>query len=208
MPDMPYRVPRHRARFEQEIDRSRFIGIVAPVSTADEAENELRELRVEFRDATHLCWAYVLGDPDSGPKMRFDDAREPTGTAGRPILNVLQRRKIGDALLVVVRYFGGTKLGAGGLVRAYSGTASRVLDQVELSPRIPRVPLPVRLDYSDEQSARRILDRLGIEIVSADYARGVVLTISASPEESAAVVEEISEMTSGRARFGTDSDAV
>lgn len=205
---MPYRVPRHQARFEQEIEKSRFIGIVAPVSTAGDVENELRELRVEFRDATHHCWAYVLGDPDSSPKMRFDDAGEPSGTAGRPILQVLQRRKVGDALIVVVRFFGGVKLGAGGLVRAYSGTASRVLDGVELSTLTPRVPLLVRLDYGDEQSARRILASLGMEIVSVDYSRGVVLTVRASPEESAAVMNEVSEMTSGRARFGPDSDAV
>ncbi len=205
---MPYRVPRHRARFEQEIEKSRFIGIVAPVSTAGDFENELEDLRVEFKDATHHCWAYVLGDPDGRPKMRFDDAGEPPGTAGRPILQVLQRRKVGDALVVVVRFFGGVKLGAGGLVRAYSGTASRVLDEVELSTLTPRVPLLVRLGYGDEQNVRRILARLGIEIVSADYSRGVVLTVRASPEESAVVRDEVSQMTRGRARFGPDSDAI
>jgi len=205
---MPYSAPRAQARFEQEIKRSRFVGIAAPVSTPEEVEKELEKIRDEFPDATHHCWAYVLGNPDAGPKMRFDDASEPAGTAGRPILNVLQRRKVGDALVVVVRYFGGVKLGAGGLVRAYSGTASRVLEQVELVTLTPRSPLLVWLDYSDEQTARRVLTRLGIEILSADYSGEVLLGVRATEEEHAAIVEEISAATRGRAKFGPAKDAV
>jgi putative IMPACT (imprinted ancient) family translation regulator len=121
---------------------------------------------------------------------------------------VLQRRKVGDALVVVVRYFGGVKLGAGGLVRAYSATASRVLEQVELVTLTPRSPLLVWLDYSDEQTARRVLTRLGIEILSAEYADQVILSVRATEEEHAAIVEEISAATSGRAKFGPATDAV
>jgi uncharacterized YigZ family protein len=181
---------------------------VAPVSTPEAVEEELEEIRREFPDATHHTWAYLLGDPDGSPRMRFDDDGEPSGTAGRPILNVLQRRKVSDALVVVVRYFGGVKLGAGGLVRAYSGTASRVLEEVELAPPTPRSPLLIRLDYGDEQNTRRILTRLGVSIVSADYAREVLLTIHASDGEKAGAIEEISDITSGRARFGPEEDAV
>jgi uncharacterized YigZ family protein len=184
------------------------VGIAAPVSTPEDVEKELEGIRGEFPDATHHCFAYVLGNPDAGPRMRFDDAGEPAGTAGRPILNVLQRRKVGDALVVVVRYFGGVKLGAGGLARAYSSSASRVLEQVELMTVTPRSPVLVRLDYGDEQSARRILARLGIEIVSADYPGEVVLGVAATEEESAAIVREISAATSGRVKFGPAADAV
>jgi uncharacterized YigZ family protein len=205
---MSYRVARGRARFEQEIERSRFIGIAAPVSTPEEVQAELERLREEFPDATHHAWAYLLGDPEGSPKMRFDDDGEPSGTAGRPILNVLQRRKVGDTLLVVVRYFGGVKLGAGGLVRAYSGTASRLLDGVELAAPSPRFPLVIRLEYGDEQNARRILGRLGIAVVSADYSREVTLLVRASEDETKAALEEISEHTSGRARFGLEGDAI
>jgi len=184
------------------------VGIAAPVSTPEEVEKELEEIREEFPDATHHCWAYVLGNHDAGPRMRFDDAGEPAGTAGKPILNVLQRRKLGDALVVVVRYFGGVKLGAGGLVRAYSGTASRVLEQVELVTLTKHSPLLVWLDYSDEQTARRVLTRLGIEILSADYSGEVLLGVRATEEEHAAIVEEISAATRGRAKFGPAKDAV
>lgn len=205
---MSFRAPRGPARFEQEIKKSRFIGIVVPMATPEEAEKELEKIRAEFPDATHHCWAYVLGNPDAGPRMRFDDAGEPAGTAGKPILNVLQRRKIGNALLVVVRYFGGVKLGAGGLARAYSATASRVLEQVEFSSVTPRSELFVRLDYGDEQNARRLLGRLGIEVQSAAYGDAVVLGLRASEEERALIVEEISGGTSGRAKFGPAADAV
>jgi putative IMPACT (imprinted ancient) family translation regulator len=140
--------------------------------------------------------------------MRFDDAGEPGGTAGKPILNVLQRRKVGDALVVVVRYFGGVKLGAGGLARAYSGAASRVLEQAGLVILTQHSPLLVRLDYGDEQTARRVLTRLGIEILSADYPGEVVLGVRATEEESTAIVDEISAATSGRAKFEPDKDAV
>ncbi len=205
---MPYKAPRGPARFEREIKKSRFIGIAVPVSSAEEVERELQKLRDEFRDATHHCWAYVLGNPDAAPSMRFDDAGEPAGTAGKPILNVLTRRKVGDALVVVVRYFGGVKLGAGGLVRAYSGTASGALEQADLVVVTPRSPLRVRLDYGDEQAARRVLTRLGLEVLSADYGEVVVLGVLATREESAFVVTEISAATSGRAEFEGVADAV
>jgi uncharacterized YigZ family protein len=184
------------------------VGFAAPVATIDDVEKELRRIRDEFPDATHHCWAYVLGNPDAGPRMRFDDAGEPAGTAGKPILTVLQRRKIGDALVVVVRWFGGIKLGAGGLVRAYSATASRVLEKADVAMRTPRAPLLLRLDYGDEQTARRVLARLEIEVISAEYADRTVLGVLATEDESAAIVKEISAATSGRAEFGPPADAI
>jgi uncharacterized YigZ family protein len=184
------------------------VGIAAPVSTTDDVEKELRRIRDEFPDATHHCWAYVLGNPDAGPRMRFDDAGDPAGTAGKPILNVLQRRRIGDALVVVVRWFGGVKLGAGGLVRAYSATASRVLERADIVMVTKRSPFRVRLDYGDEQTARRVLTRLGIEVLSAEYAERTVLEVLATEDETAAIVREISAATSGRAEFGPPADGV
>jgi uncharacterized YigZ family protein len=203
-----HRSLRAPARFEQEIRKSRFIGIALPVETPEAVRNALEEIRREFPDATHRTWAYVLGNPDAAPRIRFDDAGEPAGTAGKPILNVLTRRKLGDALVVVVRYFGGVKLGAGGLVRAYSSTASGALDAAEIVSVTPRSPLLVRTDYADEPNARHVLSRLGIEILSSDYGEEVVLEVRASREESDALREEISTATSGRARFGPDADAV
>lgn len=205
---MTYQSLRTEARFEQEVKKSRFIGIALPLETPEAVRQAIEKIRGEFPDATHHTWAYVLGNPGAAPRIRFDDAGEPAGTAGKPILNVLARRKLGDALVVVVRYFGGVKLGAGGLVRAYSSTASGALDASEIVSVTPRRPLLIRTDYADEPTARHVLSRLGIEIVSSDYGCEVVLEVRASREEGDALRKEISSATSGRARFGPDSDAV
>lgn len=107
-----------------EIKKSKFIGLYFPVKSQDEVVEILNNLKKEHKKATHICYAYRLTNPFS--EKAFDDG-EPSGTAGKPILNVLQKQNKKDSLLVVVRYFGGIKLGAGGLVRAYSKTASETL---------------------------------------------------------------------------------
>lgn len=107
-----------------EIKKSKFIGLYFPVRSQDEVVEILNNLKKEHKKATHICYAYRLTNPFS--EKAFDDG-EPFGTAGKPILNVLQKQDKKDSLLVVVRYFGGIKLGAGGLVRAYSKTASETL---------------------------------------------------------------------------------
>ena len=107
-----------------------------------------------------------------------------------------------------MRWFGGVRLGAGGLVRAYSATASRVLEQAEIAPLTKHSPLRVRVEYGDEQTARRILTRLGLEVLSVEYAERAVLGVLATDEERAAIMEEISAATSGRAEFGPPADAV
>ncbi len=107
-----------------EIKKSKFIGLYFPVKSQDEVVEILNNLKKEHKKATHICYAYRLINPFS--EKAFDDG-EPSGTAGKPILNVLQKQDKKDTLLVVVRYFGGIKLGAGGLVRAYSKTASETL---------------------------------------------------------------------------------
>jgi uncharacterized YigZ family protein len=205
---MGYVSPRTQARFEQEIRRSRFIGIASPARTEGEAESLIAAIGTEFEGASHHCWAYLLGDPGGTPSMRFDDAGEPSGTAGRPILGVLRSRGVGDALVSVVRYFGGVKLGAGGLVRAYATTASGALDAAELSVIVPRVEVALRLDYADEQPARRLLARHGIEIVSVSYADSVLVAIRIETSKAALLTSEIAELTSGRARVETSRDAL
>lgn len=107
-----------------EIKKSKFIGLYFSVKSQDEVVEILNNLKKEHKKATHICYAYRLTNPFS--EKAFDDG-EPSGTAGKPILNVLQKQDKKDSLLVVVRYFGGIKLGAGGLVRAYSKTASETL---------------------------------------------------------------------------------
>src|SRR6185312_17010598 len=128
-----YLVPAARHRAEQTISRSRFICTVDRVSSADTAQRFLREMNDEFPDATHNCWAYLVGPPGSTDRIGMSDAGEPHGTAGRPMLTVLQHSGIGDVAAVVTRYYGGAKLGTGGLVKAYGGAVQHALATLPLT---------------------------------------------------------------------------
>jgi uncharacterized YigZ family protein len=203
-----YRAPTGPARFEQEIKKSRFVGHALPATTPEEASAALEKIGREHPGATHVCWAYLLGNPDDGPKMRFDDAGEPAGTAGRPILNVVQHRGVGDLVVTVVRFFGGIKLGAGGLARAYSSTASGTLDRLELRIVTPSEVLRLGVDYPDEQSTRRLLRERGIEVLSVDFGDAVVLTVRAPSDEIASLTEALKDRTNGRAAVVPAPDAI
>jgi uncharacterized YigZ family protein len=198
---MGYTVPAREARFEQEIKRSRFTGIATRVSSSRAAAEALATLKKEFPDATHHCWAYVLGNPKTSSQMRMDDDGEPTGTAGKPILNVLQHKNVGDILLVVVRYFGGTKLGAGGLVRAYSSSASGVMECLEVVTNTPLREARLRLDYAEEQPVRRLLQELEVTVSSSTYGEHVELSIRFPKDCSHALEDALAERTSGRVKL-------
>lgn len=198
---MGYSVPAREARFAQEIKKSRFIGIATRVSSSEDATEALAGLKKEFPDATHHCWAYVVGNPESSTHMRADDDGEPSGTAGKPILNVLQHKDVGDILLVVVRYFGGTKLGAGGLVRAYSSTTSGVMESLEVVANTPLREARVQLDYAEEQPVRRMLEELEVTVSTASYGEHVELSIRFPEDRRHALEDALAESTSGRAKL-------
>ena len=138
----------------------------------------LDNARQRYPDARHHCWAYMLGDPVSASSAAMSDDGEPSGTAGKPILNVLQHKGVGDVMLVVTRYFGGVKLGAGGLVRAYSAAAQQVMEQLEIKERVACQSLKVQCDFSVEQSLRHFLGLQAAVIDSVAYSEQVELTIS------------------------------
>jgi uncharacterized YigZ family protein len=196
---MPYLAPAGRARFEQEIKRSRFLGVAVPVHSEVDVEAALEEIRREHPDATHHCWASVLGDPEKSARMRMDDDGEPSGTAGRPILSVLQHKHVGDILLVVVRYFGGTKLGAGGLVRAYSSTASGVMDALPTAESRTSALATIRLDYPDEEPVRRLLGAENVAILGVRFEEAVLLDVRVDERQLSRLTRALSERTSGRA---------
>ena len=133
-----YPIPAGEYRQEEEISRSRFITTVAPARTLDEAQQFIQRIREEFPDATHNCWAYVVGPPGSTARIGMSDDGEPHGTAGKPMLGMLLHGDTGDTVAVVTRYFGGTKLGTGGLVRAYGGCLQRALQAMPRAARVER----------------------------------------------------------------------
>jgi len=168
-----YRVPAHLHRVEQELQRSRFITTAAPAPTVEEAKTFIARVREEFANANHNCWAYVVGPPGSTGMAGMSDDGEPHGTAGRPMLTALLHGTVGDVAVVVTRYFGGTLLGKGGLVRAYTGCVQQALEHLPTTERVSKARLSVKLEYANVDGLRRMLPVHEAEIVTEEYAATV-----------------------------------
>jgi uncharacterized YigZ family protein len=168
-----YRVPAARHRVEQTIDRSRFICTVDCVSTPEDAQRLLRDLNTEFPDATHNCWAYVAGPPGSTSRIGMSDAGEPHGTAGRPMLTVLLHSGIGEIAAIVTRFYGGTKLGTGGLVKAYGGAVQLALETLPVTERVDYVDLTATFGYSSITVVQQLLVQFDAETVAQEYEAAV-----------------------------------
>lgn len=164
-----YPIPAGFLECETEIKKSRFIARVAPVASRDEVKLWLDQAHRDYPDARHICWAYQIGRPGSAAEAAMNDDGEPSGTAGKPILNVIQHKDMGDVLVMVVRYFGGIKLGAGGLVRAYAGAAESVLSQVERVIQPALEDVSITMDFADEQSLRHWCEQHNAMIADIEY---------------------------------------
>lgn len=140
------RVIAHGGQHEIEILKSRFICTLERVSAEDEARAFLERLRKQYWDANHNCYAYIIGE--RGQQQKASDDGEPSGTAGVPMLEVLKRRELVDTIAVVTRYFGGTKLGAGGLIRAYGRSVTEAIDAVGIVERRPRAIVEIAADHA------------------------------------------------------------
>jgi uncharacterized YigZ family protein len=197
-----YRIPGIAHRVEDVIERSRFITTVAHAPDAEEARAFIDEMRREFPDANHNCWAFVAGPPGSTASVGMSDAGEPHGTAGRPMLDVLIHSDIGEVVAVVTRYFGGTKLGKGGLVRAYGGCVQHALESLPTVLRIERVALALTVAYSDIDAARKAIADNDAEITAEAYATDVSYTVNVMKRSVDAFLKAIADATSGRARIG------
>lgn len=171
-----YLRPAAAARFEFKDKGSVFTGCLAPSSGPEDALSFLEEIRKQFHDATHHCWAYRTGW-GIGLESRSSDDGEPSHTAGVPILSTLETRNVSDACLVVVRYFGGVKLGTGGLMRAYRAAAAGALDGAQLELYVVRSEWEVTLPYAAQGIVRHEAE--GMEIQVEDVSYGECLTIRA-----------------------------
>ncbi len=180
---------------------SRFIATVAPAPDVVDAKNFIGRIRAEFQDATHNCWAYLVGPPGDTLNTGSSDDGEPGGTAGTPILNVLLNSGIGDVVVVVTRYFGGVKLGRGGLVRAYGGSARRVLDGVVLAERIAWVGIEIAVEYSFIELIRRLVAEQGCEIREEQFGTEAVFILNVPEEQLETVRAAVVQLTSGKAKI-------
>ncbi|MEM7259951.1 MAG: YigZ family protein [Pseudomonadota bacterium] len=189
-----YNTPSHTQQFETEVKRSRFITTVASVASKDEAKAFVATMRSTFPDANHHCWAVICGGTDQAQHHDQSDDGEPKGTAGKPMLNVLQHAGLGNTIVVVTRYFGGIKLGAGGLVRAYTRAVSEALKTLETHTVRLTTPLTIELPYTVLDSFEHWVVPLHTEVVKKTYTESVRLQLSVPEAEQAAVVKRVREL--------------
>ncbi|HEX5133056.1 MAG TPA: YigZ family protein [Candidatus Krumholzibacteria bacterium] len=195
-----YPVPAARVRVEDRIQNSRFIATLARAASPDEARGLVDELRAEFPDANHHCFAFLSGPPGSTGAMGSSDDGEPGGTAGRPMLSVLLNSGLGDVVVVVTRYFGGVKLGTGGLVRAYSGAVQHALRAVETVERVEMVTVRVTFPYPQTDTVRRLLDRVGAVITSEEFGGEASLLMRIAEDRREEIARALLDATAGTAR--------
>ncbi|MEP7087774.1 MAG: YigZ family protein [Gemmatimonadota bacterium] len=196
-----YPVPGARHRAEQTIDRSRFICTVERISSPADAQEFLREMNGAFPDATHNCWAYLIGAPGSTDRIGMSDAGEPHGTAGRPMLMVLQHSGVGDIAAIVTRYYGGTNLGTGGLVRAYGGTVQLALATMPRAERIDYSELLVAVGYESISAVQQLLPRFESTSLAEEYGERATFRLRVPVSNVEAVRGALLDATSGKAEI-------
>lgn len=190
------------AQTEIEIRKSRFIGIVMPVASRPDAMLELDHIRTRHRGATHVCWALMAG----GQSGMSDDG-EPSGTAGRPIMEVLRHHQLDGVLAAVVRYYGGIQLGAGGLVRAYTEAIAGALKQTERILRVAMSELALTLPYADEAHLRRWLQQHDYQLLDSHHEALVQLRIRLPSAELAAARQALSRLSPSHTEQPADDAA-
>lgn len=182
---------------EEAIQRSRFITTAAHAPDAVAAQAFVQTIRDEFPDATHHCWAFVAGPPASTTHIGMSDDGEPHGTAGRPMLTSLLHGEIGEIVAVCTRYYGGVKLGTGGLSRAYAGGVKLALETLPRDEKVDRVWLVVTVGYSDVDGMQRLIDELEIVVESEEYGADVRYVLGVPVPDEEALRTRVGDLTRG-----------
>lgn len=186
--------------------KSRFLGQVFPVSTEQEAAQIIEQTRKKYWDARHHCYAYILGE--YGEITRCTDDGEPAGTAGRPILEVLQGEGLHNVLVIVTRYFGGTLLGTGGLVRAYSQAARAGLDASQILEKLRGYRLQIDTDYNGIGKLQYLTAKSNVSVMDTEYGEAVTMTLAVPVEEADGFIHQVTEATAGQARIGGQEELI
>lgn len=177
---------------------SRFISYLYPVSTPEEAESLIAGLRKKYHDATHVCFAFRLGEGKED-YFRFSDDGEPGGTAGLPIYNEIKSKGFFNVLAAVIRYFGGSKLGTGGLVRAYAGAARKVIDTAETIPIYIKKEVLLDFPYDFTGEMMQIVNRFSLEVVRREYTdKGVSMKLAVPLASLNKVAQAVADITNGK----------
>ena len=194
-----YPVPAQQHRVEQVIDRSRFICTVTRVQSSEEAQAFIKAMNAEFPDATHNCWAYVVGAPGSTDRVGMSDDGEPHGTAGRPMLTVLLHSGVGEIAAVVTRYYGGTKLGTGGLVKAYGGAVQQAMAAMPRAERVDSVDLTVHVGYGAIGALQQLWPEFDAELLEQRFEVDAEFSVRVPRVRMAALERAIQNATRGTA---------
>jgi len=192
-----YRVPKGRHRVEIRVSNSRFIATVASVDTVKAAQEFIREIRDEMPDATHHVYAFKVGYGASVSEGMSDDG-EPSGTSGPPTLAVLRGADLGDTAIVVTRYFGGTKLGTGGLVQAYSGAAKAAFESLETEEKVTRHRYELAFPYALREPIHRLLDAHECILEDESYEADIRVQYLIPEERAAAFAQAIGDLSAGK----------
>ena len=178
--------------------RSKFIAQIIPVKNEQEAMAQIEAIKKKYYDARHNCYAYVVYNENGDLIKRSSDDGEPSGTAGRPMLEILEGNKINNILSVVTRYFGGTLLGTGGLVRAYSTSVKDALAKCEMSEIFDGVKLELKTDYTSLAQVQNLMRNLNIQELESTYENDVNLVLISPENTLAKLKKELAELFSGR----------
>jgi uncharacterized YigZ family protein len=179
-----------RFTIEDVIKKSRFIGVIMPCCNESDVLLILKQLCQDYPDASHIAFAYRI-KTDAGLIYRFHDAGEPTGTAGKPIFQHLDGKNLINSFIAVIRYFGGVKLGAGGLTRAYGSTARQVIEAAEISPYIEWVKTRLTVDYNQIQPLEYLLKKLEGQIIDKQFSAQVELVVQVPADKLATLLDSM-----------------
>ncbi|NKI74493.1 IMPACT family protein [Dickeya sp. CFBP 2040] len=173
-----YPVPASSVSVHEDIKKSRFLTLLAPACGVEAARSMIQQARELHPSAAHHCWAYVAGAPDDSQQLGFSDDGEPSGTAGKPMLAQLMGSGIGEVVAVVVRYYGGIRLGTGGLVKAYGGGVQQALKQLPVQQKVMYQMYRLQCDYALLPQVENVVLALQGQVVSAEYASEVSLQLA------------------------------
>lgn len=196
-----YLIPAATHRVEESIKRSRFISSAAHTPDSESAKAFIAEIKAEFPDATHNCWAFAAGPPGDTAQVGMSDDGEPHGTAGKPMLNTLLHGEVGEMSVVVTRYFGGTKLGTGGLVRAYSSMVNLVLESLPTKEKVDTATIVATIPYPSVTLFKRMLPDFEAEVSEEMFTEEAAFELVLPEEHLSKFSSTLSELTDGRGKI-------
>ncbi len=194
-----YKTVKQYGEGEIEEKKSRFLGKIKPVETEEEAIAFIESIKKQYWDARHNCYAFIIGEHSES--IRCSDDGEPSGTAGKPMLEVLQNNGLKNVVAVVTRYFGGTLLGTGGLVRAYTQATQAALEEAQVATMTLMSVLEIRTDYNAIGKIKYMFAQADTLVMGEEYGVDVAITIAIPVSEKEAVQKKIVEATNGKAQM-------